>query len=477
MKAAETLEFDVLVVGGGPAGTAAALGAAQAGAKTALATRGAFGGMAANDGPIPVRTLAHAARLVREARQLPRYGIDVGEPLVDYGRLLARARDVVGEARAHSTLLTQVRGAGVTLYEDAGTARFVDPHIVQCETGPRVRAKAVVVCAGGISRPLTVPGADLTVTPAAAFSLTRVPRSLIVVGAGATGAQVASIFNAFGSRITLFQAAPRIVPTEDDDVSAAVAAAFWEDGIDVRESVGTIERFERAPDGGVTMVFDPGDGGRASATAEFAVCTIGWIADTAALDLPVAGVEPDARGFIAVGADLRTSAPHVFAAGDVTGRMMLVPQAVEDGFAAGIAAAGGTPPLRPSAAADPIGSFTDPEYAKVGLTEREARADRDVVVARAGYDETTRPIIDGRTRGFCKLVLERGTLRLLGCHVVGGRAVEVAQMGAIAMAAGLSAFDLAKVPLSFPTYANVFGRAALRAVHESGSSKAQAPVG
>ena len=160
---------------------------------------------------------------------------------------------------------------------------------------------------------------------------------------------------------------------------------------------------------------------------------------------------------------MRTNVPNVYAAGDVVGHDMLVPQAVRDGYLAGENAATGKLRAVPHDV-EPIGSFTDPEYAKVGLTEAQARQRYDVLVSTATYDETTRPIIDGRTRGFCKLVVDRSTRELLGCHIVGERAVEVAQIAAVAMTARMKIDDLAHVPLSFPTYANVFGRAALRAL-------------
>src|SRR5438132_11195976 len=120
--------IDVLVIGAGPAGVVAALRAADLGAHTVLVTRDAFGGMAANDGPVPVRTLAHAARLLRDARQLGQYGITVGEPVLDYGRLLERVREVVNDVRTHSTFRELLDRAAVTIHERAGTARFIDPH-------------------------------------------------------------------------------------------------------------------------------------------------------------------------------------------------------------------------------------------------------------------------------------------------------------------------------------------------------------
>lgn len=452
--------MDVVVIGGGPAGMTAALRAGDLGAKTVLVTRDEFGGMAANDGPVPVRTLAHAARLLRDTRELERYGIVVGEPSFDYARLLVRVREVVDQVRAHSTFSAQLKDLGVVVNEHCGVSRFIDAHTLETESGHRLRADKFIICTGGMSRQLSVPGAELTVTHSDAWGLTAVPPSMIVIGGGATGAQVASVFNAFGSRITLFHSGPRIVPTEDEEVSATVAAAFRESGIDVRENFGVIESFEKTPDG-VRMLFSK-DGRREHTEAALAVVAIGWAANTAALNLDRAGVETDARQFVHVDEFLRTSTPNVFAAGDVTGRMMLVPQAIQQGFVAATnAVQGATMTVLEGAA--PVGSFTDPEYAQVGMTETQAHAAGDVVVAKVCFNSTTRTIIDGRTSGFCKLIVDRKTRQILGCHVVGERAVELTQLAAVAMAGRMRVDDLAQVPLSFPTYAGVLGRVAAQA--------------
>ena len=144
---------------------------------------------------------------------------------------------------------------------------------------------------------------------------------------------------------------------------------------------------------------------------------------------------------------------------------MLVPQAIQDGFVAATNAVKGLVKTVPDEAA-PIGSFTDPEYSQVGLTEAQARESHDVLVARINFDSTTRTIIDGRTTGFCKLIADRKTGLILGCHVVGERAVELAQVAAVAMTAGMTVERLAYVPLSFPTYAGVLVRAAAMAARE-----------
>jgi pyruvate/2-oxoglutarate dehydrogenase complex dihydrolipoamide dehydrogenase (E3) component len=465
----EPIRAEIVVVGAGPAGVMAAMRAAELGAKTALVTRDGFGGMAANDGPIPVRALAHAARLMREARQLGQYGIDVGEPALDYPRLLARVREVAGDFQRHSGLRERVDGLGVSFHEQAGPAGFVDSHTIETGSGLRIQGEKFILCVGGMSRSLAVPGAEFTATHSGAWSLTSVPPSMLVIGAGATGAQVASIFSAFGSRVELLSDS-RILPGEDEDVSVAVAAGFRQRGIRVSENIGAITSFERTP-GGVRVNVSK-DGVAGSAEAALAVVAIGWQADTAALGLAVAGVETDARGFVRVGDYLATSAPHVFAAGDITGDMMLVPQAVAAGFVAATNAVRG--PIMPRwRQVSPIGSFTDPEYAQVGLTEARAREQGDVTVVTTPFDITPRTIIDGRTDGFCKLVVGRETLEILGCHVVGERAVETVQVAAVAMAGGMTVADLGRIPLSFPTYTAILARACNVALRQLGRDQTE----
>src|SRR5688572_7601622 len=214
---------------------------------------------------------------------------------------------------------------------------------------------------------------------------------MLVIGAGATGAQVASIFNAFGSRIQLFQSGPRILPTEDEDVSIAVAKAFRESGISVHESFGEIESFEKTTTG-VRMNFKKDDT-RGSAEAALVVVAIGWVSNAKGLDLAAAGVETDRRGFVGVDAFMQTSVPHIFAAGDITGGLMLVPQAVQAAFVAATNAVGKSL-MKYENRASPIGSFTDPEYAQAGVSDARAREERDVVKAIGHFGSTTRTIID-----------------------------------------------------------------------------------
>jgi len=283
---------------------------------------------------------------------------------------------------------------------------------------------------------------------------------MLVIGAGATGVQLASIFNAFGSEVTLFEAAPQILMSEDPDVAAVVSAALSASGIHVLTDAGSIERFEPCPTG-VRLIYTDHDGPD-QIDATLAVVAVGWVANTADLNLAAAGVRTDARGYLQVDGDLRTTAGHIFAAGDVTGRVMVVHEALREGYVAATNAVLGRTIALP-AEVSPIGSFTDPEYASVGLTEATARKTRSVIVATERFETLPRPIIDGRTTGFCKLIVDQQLHTVLGCHIVGERAVELAQVAAVAMAAGITVEQLALTPFSFPTYANALGRAAVAA--------------
>ena len=456
---------DVIVIGAGPAGVMAALRAAELGASTALVTRDEFGGMAANDGPIPVRTLAHTARLMRESRQLGRYGVAVSEPHLEYPRLLDRVREVVNQVRSHSAFRADLDRLGVTIYERAGNAYFVDSHTVEADNGLRLTAEKVILCAGGCSRKLRIPGSELTATHSDAWHLTAIPPSMIVIGAGATGAQVASIFNAFGSKVHLYETGPRILPTEDEDVSTVVAKAFRDSGITIDENVGTITGFEKSA-GGVRMAYSK-NGTSRNDEACVVIVAIGWTADTVGLHLSAAGVNLNSRGYVSVDSHLQTSAPNIFAAGDITGRLMLLPQAARDGFVAATNAVDHGKILA-AHPVNPIGSFTDPEYAQVGLTEAKAREAHDVLVSKTLFEDALRPAIDGRTTGFCKLIVDRRTRTILGCHIVGERAVEIVQVASIAMVGRVRIDDLARIPLSMPTYTGVFLRAVYRATAELG---------
>ncbi len=236
------------------------------------------------------------------------------------------------------------------------------------------------------------------------WQLERTPRSVAIVGAAATGAQLGSIFAAFGSHVTLLEVAPRILAGEDADVSAALAGAFTGHGIEVVAGIGGIRAIEQARRG-LRLTYRLADGERELAV-DAVVLAVGWPGNLEPLDLPAAGVATE-RGYVRVDETLRTSAPNIWAAGDITGRMMLVQSATFEGrVAAENALRGDGHSARHAIVAH--GGFTDLEYASVGLTETQAAATGEpIAVGVVPYADLDRAVIDGRTEGFCKLVVAR----------------------------------------------------------------------
>lgn len=455
--------YDLIVIGGGPAGVTAALRARELGASVALVEGSRLGGTCTNDGCVPTRVLAHTARLVRDAEQFQGYGLTGGAPAVDFPAVLRRVRDVIEAVHDKKQLARQLAEAGVTVISGAG--RFIDPHTLAVDGRGAIRARTFVIAAGGHPRRLPIPGAELTLTHSDIWTLPALPRSMLIVGAAATGCQLASVFAAFGSRVSLVDLAPRVLPAEDPDVSSAIAAAMGRQGIEVRTGIEGVDSIERL-DPGTLRIHLRAAGEPSTADAEAVLFAVGWPGNIETLGLDAAGVT-NGHGYVEVDDQLRTSAAHIFAAGDITGRMMLVQSA---GFEARIAAenavAGGTLDARHGIV--PHGGFTDPEYASVGVTEAAAGAAGGVVVAIVPYRDLDRSVIDGRTEGFCKLIVDRESRHIVGAHVVGEQAAEVVQLVATGMAAGARVEDLAQVELAYPTFTAIVGLAARQLVRELG---------
>ena len=457
--------MDVIVIGGGPASVTAALRARELGATVALVERERMGGTCTNDGCVPTRVLAKAARLLREAEQFEEYGLMGQRPMPDFARLLSRTQHTVYTLHEKKQLIGHLEQSGVTVYANAGEARFVDEYTLSLNNGRRLEASKFIVCAGGHARRLPFPGAEHALTHSDVWSLKTLPKSIAIVGGAATGSQLTSIFAAFGSQVTLLDLAPRLMPMEDERVSLTVRAAFEQRGVQVITGIGGIDRIERS-DQALELHYKHHDQVE-MLEAEAIVLAVGWPSNGEALNLAAVNVKTE-RGYIVVDDYLRTTTPHIFAAGDVTGRMMLVQSASYDArIAAENAVLGAGQPYKRKIV--PHGGFTDPEYGSVGLTETQARAQEDCVVAVVPYADLDRAVIDDRTQGFGKLIVAQETHRILGAHVVGEQALEIVHLVAAAMSADMWVEQLAELEIAYPTYTAVVGLAARQIVRELGA--------
>ncbi len=453
--------FDVVVIGAGPAGTAAALRAAELGARVAVTEASRTGGTCVNSGCVPTRVLAKTARLMREVRTADAYGIVVARQKIDWATTVQRVEHRVDAVRSIKREAERFAEAGVELILE-GRARFTDATSLELDSGRRLTADSVIVCVGGHSKRLPIPGADLATVPEDVLSLPSLPDRVAVIGAGNTGAQLATVFSSFGSQVTVLDVAPRVLMASDADISEAVAEAFREQGMHVHtgiETVAGIRREENGPDAGRLTLEWREQGHPESAVFDAVIMATGWPADVEDLGLDLAGVDV-ARSAIPVDQFFRSSVSHIFAVGDANGRDMLVQAAQFEGEAAAENAVLGTNRRTPHHLL-PAGGFTDPDYAGVGLTEQQA-IDRGLayVTARVPYSAVDRAVIDDRERGFLKLMSDPRREVIVGAHAVGENAIEVIQSVTTAMAAGIDVATLAGVKFAYPTYSAVIGMAA-----------------
>ncbi len=466
--------YDVVVIGAGPAGTAAGVRAAELGARVAVVEARQTGGTCVHTGCVPTRVLAQTARLLRQIHTADEFGIDRQEPRLRWSETVARVRQVIQEVQAAKGSAEALRVAGADLVE--GHACFVNPHTVQLAgSGRRIFGDAFVVCVGGHSRALPVPGGELASFAEHVLDLRTLPRSVAIIGSGATGVQLATVFDAFGADVTVLELLDRILPGSDHDVARVVTEAFRTQGIRVETGIDGVRALEEGVDGGRRVVY--GRNGLArTLDVDLVIASIGWPASVESLGLDTAGVQTE--GVVApIDAYFRTNVPHIFVAGDANGRAMLVQAANSEAVAAATNAVLGASRNAPHGLL-PSGGFTDPDYAGVGLTEQEARSrDPQCVVALVPYAEMERAIIDHRTTGFLKLIADRRRTLLLGAHAVGESAVEVIQAVTTAMAAGVDVATLASVEFAYPTYTAIVGEAASRLLAVPTPSPERAPTG
>lgn len=458
------MAFDVTVIGGGPAGVTAALRARELGATVALVERKRLGGICTNDGCVPTRALAKTARLMRDSEQFEQYGLISERPRVDFSRLMARTQQIVYQVHEKKQLIDHLTNAGVTVLTGTGGASFVDEHTLALPDGSRLESQKFIICAGGHARRFDFPGSEQALTHHDVWSLARLPRSVAIIGGAATGCQLASIFLAFGVHVTVLERAARILGAEDETISQTIEQAFRQRGMRIVTGIDGIDRIDKTDDGlrlSYTHELRP-----TTITTEAVILAVGWEGNLKTLNLSAANVQTEG-GYTVVDDYLRTSTPHIFAAGDITGRIMLVQSSGYEGrIAAENAMLGPTQPYGHHIV--PHGGFTDPEYGSVGLTEAQAREQEPCIVAVVPYADMDRAVIDGHTQGVCKLIVSEETHRILGAHIVGEQALETVQLVAAGMAADRWVEHLADLEIAYPTYAAVVGLAARKIVRDLG---------
>jgi len=408
--------YDCIVIGSGPGGYVAAIRAAQLGKRTAVIEQDKIGGRCLNYACIPAKAVLRSADLLTEIRDAEEYGLKVGSVEVDYAGVQARREKVV------STLTSGVAGLFKKNKIDVIEGKAALTAEGDVRIGEQtVAAETVILAAGSVPR--AIPGVEFggrVIGTEQAWALEELPARLAVVGAGASGAEIASGFARLGSEVVLLEALDRLLPTEDADISRLVERGLKQQGIAVHTGTPVAE----VKSGEASVSFSYGE---ETAEVDYLVIAAGRGADIDGLGLAEAGVELDERGLVKVDGALRTSRKGVYAIGDLVPGPALAHKASDEGVIAAEDSAGMQ--THPIAYVDiPRATFCTPNVGSFGLTEAQAREQGyDVVVGKVPYGAVGGGIVYGDRSGLVKLVGESKYGELLGGHIVGARATELIQ--------------------------------------------------
>ena len=447
--------YDLVVLGGGTAGLVSSTIAAGVGARVALVERARPGGDCLWTGCVPSKSLIAAAKLTDRMRHADRVGLVPVRPEVDFARVMARVQQAIAAIEPHDSP-ARLRAEGVEVI--VGEGCFVDRRTLEVD-GRRLRFASAIVATG--SEPAVPPLDGLegpeVLTTDTVWDQRELPSKLVVLGGGPIGCELGQAFARLGSGVVLVELAERLLGREEPAAGALIAERLAEDGVDVRLGARALE-VDRPPDGPPGLVLD-GPGGRETVPFDRVLVATGRRPRTTGIGLEAAGVEVDERGAVVTDARLRTSARRIFAAGDVTAQLPFTHVAAHHARVAAVNALLGT--RRSVDDTIPWVTFTDPEVARVGLTEADARArwgDR-AIVARSDYAALDRAITEGEPRGFALLVADpRG--RLVGATVAAPGAGEAIAELTARIKAGDKIDRLSTTVHAYPTLAEGPARAA-----------------
>ena len=424
-------EFDLIIIGSGPGGYVAGIRAGQLGLKTAVVEKDPkLGGTCLHRGCIPTKALLHTASVLDEIREAGSLGIDVAEPKLDIGRAQERKRKVVdGNARGIEGLFKKNK---VTWLQ--GFGRVTGAHDVEVEGKDGKKsyaAKNILIATGSVPRDIPVAPSDgeRVLNSDHILELDKVPGSLAVLGAGAVGTEFASIYHSFGTKVTLIEMLPRVLPIEDEEVSAELEKHLRRRGIKVM--AGTKMSGFEAIESGVRLNLEK-DGKMETLDAEKLLVAVGRKPVTENLGLEALGIQLE-RGYIKINEFMQTAVPHIYAIGDVVNTPWLAHVASAEGILAVEHMAG--QPVKPiNYDRVPSCTYCEPEVASVGLTEAKAK-ERGYDVQTGKFPMTALPKakILGKSAGFVKIVRDKKYDELLGVHIVGAHATDIIAEACVAL--------------------------------------------
>ena len=450
-------QFDIIVIGAGPGGYETALLAAERGKKVLLVNGGRLGGTCLNAGCIPTKCMVRDAAIVSLMKDPEEFGVANVSFDVDFSRVVERRNKVVSTLREGIDAL--LKRAKVTVVE--GFASFVDASSIRVNEEVYT-ASDIIIATGSESKSIPVPGADekWVLDSTDILAIDYIPKSLTIVGGGVIGLEFASVFNAFGSDVTVVEFLKNIAPTFDSDISKRLKQSLSKRGVKVLTGAA-VKRIEKNEEGQIVTWFDL-KGKEDSVISSDILMAVGRRPNVDGLNLEAAGVEFSHRG-IPVDDMMRTNVPHIYAIGDVNARMMLAHVASYQGKRALNAIDGVSDDIRFDVI--PAALFTDPECGMVGLTEDAAKEKGiNIKVGKSFYRANGKALAGGESDGICKLIFEAESDRLVGAHIMGAEAAILAQQCANFITLGATRQAISDTIFGHPTLSEVV-LAAVNSVH------------
>lgn len=448
--------YDLIVIGGGPAGYSAALEGARSGAKVALLEKEHLGGTCLNRGCIPTKTLLESVKILEKLRSAGEYGIDC-EGGAALNKTDLRNRQIAVTVKLRNGLDSLLKGAKIDIIRESGKLSGEGKVVVDNAARKVITGKKIIIATGSREAPLKLQGAEYLATSTDVLELKNIPGDICIIGGGVAGMEFATFYAGAGSRVHILEALPNVLNTEDGEITGLLVKSMKRRGIEIFENcmVSSVEKSET----GYIVQYETG-GETCSLKTDMVLNAVGRKPNTEDIGLETCGIRCDDKGFIQVNEFLQTASQNIYAAGDVTGAPLLAHAAFDEGITAARNALEGNR-RRAGLKNIPRCIYTHPEIGAVGLTEEQAKV-KGIKIKKGYYPLSAngRALASGNPEGMAKIIADADIKQVIGVHILGDYAAEIIGGAVYAVEGEFTCEELSEYIMAHPTVSEIIKEAA-----------------